>query len=196
MPPTDHELVRGFLDGDAVCVGRIDTWILEVLRHARLQPAGDVDDLAQQVRRRLLEAFRGGSFQGTATLRTYVWRAAQHAAIDHRRMRRTRPSPLTIDDVAEPRDPCASPEGALLQQERREIFTLVLSRLGDACRDLFQLIIFEELSYEAIALRLQTTEGAIKVRALRCREKAVVEYKAVTSSRGARQLSQIEVNEL
>lgn len=188
MTPPDAVLVRGFLDGDAICLRQVDVWILEVLRHSRLGLTNDLDDMAQQVRRKLLISLRAGRFMGTATLRTYVWRAAQHAVIDHLRMRRTRPPALSMDEVAEPADRAASPEGALLQQERRELFALVLSRLGDACRELFQHIVFDELSYADIAQRLQVTEGAIKVRALRCREKAVLEYKSVTLNRGARPL--------
>jgi RNA polymerase sigma-70 factor, ECF subfamily len=187
MLQSDTTLVQGFLEGDASCSRQIDVWILEVLRHARLGLAGDLDDLAQQVRRKLLISLRDGRFQGTATLRTYVWRAAQHAAIDHLRKRRTRPSALSIDQVSEPADPAASPEGALLQRERREIFALVLSRLGDACRELFQLIVFDELSYAEIARRLGATEGAIKVRALRCRQQAVTAYQSVTSAQVGRQ---------
>ena len=91
MPAPDTELVQGFLDGDPVCLKQIDVWILEVLRHPSLRLQADSEDVAQQVRRKLLISFRGGHFQGTATLRTYVWRVAQHAAIDHLRARRTRP---------------------------------------------------------------------------------------------------------
>ncbi len=192
MTAPDDASVRGFIEGDAACVRQIDVWIGQVLRHPGLRFGNDVEDVAQQVRRKLLTSFRDGRFQGTASLRTYVWRVAQHAAIDHARHRRTKPSPLSIDDVAEPSDPAVSPENALLQRERRALFGLVLARLEEACRELFSLIVFDELSYAEIARRLQTTEGAIKVRALRCREKAVLEYKSVTSGRGGRPLPQDE----
>jgi RNA polymerase sigma factor (sigma-70 family) len=192
MTPPDAEFIRGFLEGESPSVRQIDTWIGEVLRNPRLGLAGDADDLSQQVRQKLLVAFRAGRFMGTATLRTYVWRAAQHAAIDHLRMRRTRPAAVAIDDIAEPQALSDSPETALLRDERRAIFARVLNGLGDACRELFQLIVFDELNYEEIAIRLKTTEGAVKVRALRCREKAVAEYKSVTSAPGPRQLSDVE----
>jgi len=190
MTASDDACVRGFLEGDGASVRQIDVWIGQVLRYPGLRFGNDVEDVAQQVRRKLLISFRGGRFQGTASLRTYVWRAAQHAAIDHSRHRRTRPSPLSIDDVAEPSDPAVSPEKALLQRERRALFGLVLGRLEEPCRELFSLIVFDQLSYAEIARRLRTTEGAIKVRALRCREKAVLEYKSVTLGRGGRPLQE------
>lgn len=192
MPPSDQALIQGFVEGNADCLRQIDTWIGEVLRHRRLALGGEADDVAQQVRSKLLVSLRAGRFQGTASLRTYVWRAAQHAAIDQLRRRRAHPAPLCIDDVVEPSDPALSPERALLRQERRDVFARVLGQLEGACRELFQLIVFDELSYAEIALRLQTTEGAIKVRALRCREKAVTVYKGVTTAAGGRPLEEEE----
>ena len=185
---SDTELVQGFSAGNEACARQIDIWIGEVLRHPRLRLGSDAEDAAQQVRSKLLISLRGGSFRGASTLRTYVWRIAKHTAIDHLRKRHARPSAHSIDDVAEPADPAASPEAILLKQERRELLARVLSSLGDGCQKLLQLIAFDELSYQEIASRLQTTEGAIKVRALRCREKAVLAYKSVTSNSESRPL--------
>lgn len=159
-----------------------------MLRNPRLGLGHDTEDVAQQVRRNLLVAFRGGQFAGHASLRTYVWRVAQHAAIDHLRARRTKPEAVSLDTIDDPPHPDASPDHAVLRRERREVFARILAGLGEDCRDLFHLIVFEELSYAEIARRLQVTEGAIKVRALRCREKAVAEYKSVTSGRDFRPL--------
>lgn len=185
---TDEALIRGFLAGDAACARQVTVWIGEVLRHPRLRLGNDVEDVAQQVRRKLLVSFREERFTGASSLRTYIWRVAQHAAIDHLRMGRTKPAAVPLDEIAEPADPAASPEGGLLQDERRALFARVLARLADECRNLFHLIVFEELSYAEIAARLRVTEGAIKVRALRCREKAVAEFKSVTSGSAHRPL--------
>ena len=188
MPQPEPALIAGFLRGDRACAEQIDTWIAEVLRHPGLRLGDDRDDVAQQVRRKLLISLRTGTFLGTASLRTYVWRAAQHVAIDHLRARRRRPAPAPLDDVAEPADAALTPERALLQRERRDTLLRLLERLGDDCRTLLQLIVFDELSYKEIAARLQASEGAIKVRALRCREKAAAEFKSVTSGAAGRPL--------
>ncbi len=187
MSHAEPALIEGFLHGDPVCTDQIDTWIAEVLRHPRLRLGDDRGDVAQQVRRKLIVSLRSGSFQGTASLRTYVWRAAQHVAIDHLRARRRRPA-IALEDVAEPTDAAPTPERALLQRERRDILMRILERLGEDCRTLLHLIVFDELSYKEIAAQLQATEGAIKVRALRCREKAAAEFKSVTSGTAGRPL--------
>jgi len=185
---SDAACIRGFLDGDAASVRQVSDWIREVLRNPRLGLAGEADDLSQQVQRNLLVALRDGRFEGASTLRTYVWRVTQHAAIDRLRAGRARPAPMALDDVGEPHAAGPSPESAVLRRERRELFARVLAGLGDDCRQLFHLIVFEELSYGEIARRLQATEGAIKVRALRCREKAAAAYKSVTSGPAVRPL--------
>jgi RNA polymerase sigma factor (sigma-70 family) len=186
----DEALIRGFVAGEAKCAGQVSVWIAEVLRHPRLRLGPDVEDVAQQVRRKLLVSFRDARFTGASSLRTYVWRVAQHAAIDHLRTARAKPPVLPLEAVPEPTDRAASPEAGVLQEERRALFAGVLARLSDECRNLFHLIVFEELSYAQIADRLRVSEGAIKVRALRCREKAVAELKSVTSPAGHRPLKE------
>lgn len=186
MAPANDDLISGFLKGDDESSRQIDAWIHEVVRHPKFGLKAEAADLAQDVRRKLLSALRDGRFHGSSTLRTYVWRVAQHVAIDHLRMRRTRPAAVPLDDVAEPLDRDRSPEALMLHAERRALFHLVLARLGDECRDLFHLIVFDERGYAEIARQLGASEGAIKVRALRCREKAMREYKSVTSQRAPR----------
>jgi RNA polymerase sigma factor (sigma-70 family) len=78
-------------------------------------------------------------------------------------------------------------DGALTERDRRDVFRRVMERLDADCRRLWALIAFEELPYAEIARRLGTTEGNVKVRALRCRAKAAEIARAlVTSPGGAR----------
>ena len=138
---TDEALIRGFLAGDAVCAGQVSVWIGEVLRHPRLRLGQDAEDVAQQVRRKLLMLFREERFTGASSLRTYVWRVAQHAAIDHLRAGRAKPPAFSLDEIPDPPDPATTPEGGLLQDERRALFARVLARLAKERRNLFHLIV-------------------------------------------------------
>ena len=107
-PRPTRPLIRGFLSGDAACGRQVSVWIGEVLRHPRLRLGNDIEDVAQQVQRKLPMSFRDDRFSGEASLRTYVWRVAQHAAIDHLRSLRAKPAPFSLDEIAEPTDPAAS----------------------------------------------------------------------------------------
>ncbi|MGE0452152.1 MAG: RNA polymerase sigma factor [Vicinamibacteria bacterium] len=184
---SDTVLVSGFLEGRAESHAQVDRWIREVVEHPRLGLAEAAEDVAQETRRRLLLAFRTASYRGEASLRTYVWRVAEHAAIDHLRARRRRPPTSALEDLPEASEPATRPEveERLGREERRALFARVLAELGEDCRRLFGLIVFDELPYAEIARRLGTTEGAVKLRALRCRERAS-EILARVTSHGAR----------
>jgi RNA polymerase sigma factor (sigma-70 family) len=184
----DQDLVRGFVEGRLECHDRIDTWIDEVLRSRHFLLGADREDVAQDVRRKLLAVFRDGRFLGESSLRTYVWRACQHAAMNHLRGRRRRPtSPL--DGAAEPVAPGADPAHALAVEERRAVARQLLAGMDEDCRKLWTLAVFEELPYRAIARELGATEAAIKVRALRCRRKAAELYRNLRGPASGRQLS-------
>lgn len=189
MTTSDDAYVRGFLAGDGACLRQIDAWIREVLGSRRLGLGPDAADLAQDVRQRLVKALGNGRFHGASTLRTYVWRVSQHAAIDWLRARRSRPAHVSLDDAVEPVDLAPLPDIPLDRDQRRAAFEQVLATLDGDCRRLFQMIAFDELSYAEIAERLGTTVGAVKVRALRCREKAAAIYRSVTSPPSVRLFS-------
>lgn len=178
-------VISGFLRGERDCHAQVDRWIHEVLGHRRFSLGSDLDDVAQEIRRKLLLSFRAERFRGDASLRTYVWKAAQRAVIDHARTRRRR-SGLPLEAL--PALPAAeTADEGVTERDRREVFRRVMATLDEDCRRLWSLIAFEELPYAAIAQRLGTTEGNVKVRALRCRAKATeIARRFVTSSPGER----------
>src|SRR5688572_265679 len=132
---SDVALVAGFLDGRADSHRQLDRWVREVVGHPRLGLGDAKEDVAQETHRRLVVAFRAGHFRGDASLRTYVWRVAQHAAIDHLRARRRRPEPVTLDGLPEDVQPSAPPqaEADLVREERRAAFARVMAELADDC---------------------------------------------------------------
>jgi RNA polymerase sigma factor (sigma-70 family) len=179
----DPVLIDGFLAGRRESHRQVDAWIGEVLRRFPLGP--DREDVAQDVRRKLFESLRRGRFDGRASLRTYVWKAAQCAAIDHARTRRRRPTPLTLEDAPDP--PAPPGEDPLEAQERRAAFDRVMASLSEGCQALWAMIVFEELGYPEIAGRLGISAGAVKVRALRCRAEASRRWRGqVTEGRAER----------
>ncbi len=176
----DAAVIAGFLAGDADSHRQVDRWIREVLRHRGFGLGADAEDVAQEVRRKLLVALRERRFQGDASLRTYVWKAAQCAAIDQLRSRARRAVVAPLDEA---REPAAreTAESGLLETERRTLAQRVLDGMDGECRRLWALIVFEQLPYAEIGRRLGLTEGNVKVRALRCRRKACDMYRALVT---------------
>lgn len=176
MSLDDAEVIRGFLAGRSESHERIDRWIDEVLRSRHFLLGADREDVAQEVRRKLLVALRAERFLGQASLRTYVWKAAQRAAMNHLRGRRRRPT-APLEAAPEPAATGTDPGQSLLLEERRALARRILAGMGEECRRLWALAVFEELPYRAIGRQLGLSEEAVKARALRCRRKAVETYR-------------------
>jgi RNA polymerase sigma factor (sigma-70 family) len=96
--------------------------------------------------------------------------------MNHLRGRRRRPT-APLDDAPEPEARGVDPAQALAMEERRALARRILAGLGEECRRLWTLAVFEELPYRAIARRIGVSEGTVKVRALRCRRKAAELYR-------------------
>jgi RNA polymerase sigma factor (sigma-70 family) len=177
----DAGLIAGYLAGERECHRQVGAWVDEVLRTRAFGLGPDREDAAQEAHRRLLIAFRDGRFQGRSSLRTYVWRVAQSCGIDHLRARARRPA-RPLDDAPEPVAEHGGPEAPLEQEERRRLFARVLQAMGDECRRLWTMAVFEELPYGTIAQRLGISEANVKVRALRCRTRAGEIYRGLVTS--------------
>ena len=172
MTPADRVVADGYVAGDPACHRQVDAWIDQVLRSPSFFLGSEREDVAQDVRRRLLLAFRRGLELGEASLRTYVWRAAQHGALNALRARRRRPADPLDELPAEP--PSADdPVARLHVAERRALLQTLLDALGEECRRLWGLTVFEELPYRVVAERLGISEANVKIRALRCRRRAL-----------------------
>jgi RNA polymerase sigma-70 factor (ECF subfamily) len=180
-------LIAGFLGDRTESHQQVDRWIHEVLGYRRATLGADLDDVAQDARRRLFLVFKERRFSGLSSLRTFVWRVTQRAMIDHLRSRIRRPSPVRLDDVPEPATMAEAPGADLEREERRSMVRQVMEALDDQCRRLWAMAIFEELPYRVIAERLGLTEANVKVRALRCRRKALeILRQSVTATAPAR----------
>ena len=69
-------------------------------------------------------------------------------------------------------DPLPAIEGPATQREDKDLLLRVLDRVPQDCRELWRMIV-AGLSYREMSLRMSVAEGTLRVRVLRCREKAV-----------------------
>ena len=171
MASEDVQLAADFARGDARALATVDEWLSRAASPFRRRLAADWEDILQEVRLEALRLLRQGSFRGDSSLRTYLWQVTAHTCIDALRRRQRRPSGEPLDVDGHLPSPSASPLDRVLARESRQAFLAVRDAVSRECRELWDLIL-EGLSYRDIGARLGVAEGALRVRALRCRRRA------------------------
>jgi RNA polymerase sigma-70 factor (ECF subfamily) len=125
-------------------------FVWRCLRGLGVNEAG-IDDAAQEVfvvvHRRLPE------FRAEATLRTWLYGIVRNVAANHRRSQRRHPTGARVE--TEPPSPAPSPHDQLLTRERAAFVQRFLSELDEAKRDIFVLVLLEELTVPDVAEMLQ-----------------------------------------
>ena len=168
----DAETLAGFLRGDAAAVRVVDTWVLCAAAPFRRRLFAEWLDLLQDVRIELLGLLRAGRWRGEARLKTYIWRVTAHTCIDATRRQRRRP----VHEPVEPETPVAStdpsPYDRMVEESRQRLLLEALDAVPPDCRDLWRRIL-NGLSYLEISRDTGVAEGALRVRAHRCRKKAL-----------------------
>lgn len=145
---------------------------------------GDAADAADTTQEVFLKVFRGmKSFNGQASLKTWIYRIALHEASNRRRWWfRHKSQEVTIEseqatDLNENSglkqvlaDPGNSPFESAVQSELQARVEAELRELHEPFRTTVILRDIEELSYEEIAEIMQTTLGTVKSRLTRGRD--------------------------
>lgn len=170
--PDDAETVAGFLRGDAAAAALVDRWIAAAAGPFRRRLAADWSDLLQEARLEVLQLLRRSSWRGEARLKTYVWRVVAHTCLDALRRLDRRPVHELADPDGTLRSSEPSPLERVLEQDSTRRLLAALELLPAECRELWRRIL-KGSSYGEISRELGVSEGALRVRAHRCRKRAV-----------------------
>ena len=179
----DEELTQQLLDGAPSAFATVQSWIERASARFFSTLGEDSEDLRQEIFIDLISALREGRFLGTSSLRTYVHSCVSHKCIDRLRAKRRR-TWLTIDEI-ELVSKSPSPLASLESSERIAVALSVQNEMPEPCREIWRLL-DQGLSYKEISQNLGVAEGALRVRALRCRKRALAERARVLSQQLAR----------
>jgi len=168
---SDREIIDGFLKNDPSAYRIISEWVYSAVLANSYRTSLSVDDIAGDTICKVLINLREGSFRFDSTLKTYVQRIARYTLIDAVRSNRTTTNNNEVLDTIP--DPSPNPLSAFESAEEQRLFRRVLSGIDEPCRTLWKLIFHDELPYNAVARKLGLTEGAVKTRVHRCKEKAI-----------------------
>ncbi len=172
MSVDDQSRINRYLSGEPGTFAEVDDWIRRAAASFRSRLEGDFDDVLQDVRLELTRLFGRGTFRGESSLKTYVWRVTANACLDRLRARR-RVAWEELETVDQRGDAVLEAAAQSSQsRETRDLLFRVLDEMSDDCRRLWQMI-FDGLSYREMSDRLGVAEGALRVRVLRCRRRAL-----------------------
>lgn len=149
-----------------------------VARWPRLLGAEE-DDLEQTVLLDLLSALREERFRARSSLKTYVRTYVHHKCIDRIRARRRRQFLSVEDEDLE--DPRGVTDEVFVSREEARRLLRLLDQMPQQCRELWSCL-EEGLTYQEMSERLGVSEGALRVRVSRCRQRAAELRRALDGS--------------
>lgn len=179
----DADVAQKFLAGDRQAIRTIDSWILRAAWPFERRLRHRWDDVLQDVRLEITRLLSQGRFHGDSSLKTYLYRVVSHTCVDQVRALNRRPTEDldALEGIDQPLDPGRSPAD---RGADRDLLLRVLDRVPGECRNLWKMLA-SGVSYREMSDRMAVAEGTLRVRVLRCREKATrVRSELLSGSRG------------
>lgn len=168
--PSPRRIVEGYLAGETEAVRQVDAWIESAARSFRRRLRLEWEDLMQDLRLEIYRLLERGAFRGESQLKTYLWRVVNRSCIDRIRAARRRDHAELDDDAATPAALQRS-EALASWSASRDLLRRVLEQMSEECKQIWRMIAVG-MSYREMSESLAVAEGTLRVRALRCREKA------------------------
>src|SRR5664279_4299169 len=120
------------------------------------------EDMLQNVFLRMLKYPDG--FMGFGEFKMWMYHIARNTLYDHFRKVKRTPVHIDVKEFEEKIEGELHTDAQLEKEQELRILERALGKLSDENRELLILCRFQELKYNEIAMILNTTEGAIKVR--------------------------------
>lgn len=172
MTHESDAFIEAYLAGDAEALAEADRWIQSAARPYYRRLASQWDDVLQDVRLEVYKALSSQQFRGEANVKTYIWRVVNHSCLDLVR-KASRWRWTDIEESTEAQEISDRKQLAeTLSLATTDLLTRVMARVSEECRRLWQML-FDGLSYREMGEELEASEGALRVRVLRCRKKAI-----------------------
>ena len=173
---SDQQQIADFLRGDPAAVETVSLWIQQAAGRYRGRLPTEWDDLFQDLLLEVTTVLRDGAFRGDCQLRTFVWRIAHYRCLNRIRDLARRPESAHEESALQVPDPARPVLQRLLARESEDLLLRFLESTSAGCRRLWKSILAGR-SYREISRETGITEGALRVRVLRCRRQALARWK-------------------
>jgi RNA polymerase sigma-70 factor (ECF subfamily) len=168
----DTRLVERYLQGEGDAHATVEGWIGCAARPYRRRLGPRWEDVLQDVRLEVTRLLNQGTFRGESSLKTYLWRVVCHTCLDRLRSQ-ARWQWTELDGLPEwESEAILTAPGPGVMQESKDLLLRVLEGVSEECHRLWTMIL-QGLSYREMSERTGVSEGALRVRVLRCRKRAI-----------------------
>lgn len=164
----DSERTR-FLSGDRALIAKVESAIRAVARRSSGEQRAFDEELIQEALVRVFLAVVTGKYRGEASIATFAGKVAKFTyleAVRRRRRQRALATPMEVLHAT-----ASNAEEDLIQEEERQTALRAAAALPQESLELIRLIFVERIPYSDVATRLGISEGALRVRIHRCRER-------------------------
>ncbi len=170
MRDSDAALIQGFLVGDRQAVETVSGWIRAAAWPFRRRLGDRWDDLVQEILLEVTRLLSEERFRGASSLKTYLWRVASHTGLDQMRAE----GRVSWQELEPEEGPSLLPPGPSHGPSvgQRDLLLRVLEGIPTPCRRLWRMVV-EGWSYREMSTDTGVSEGALRVRVLRCRRQAI-----------------------
>ena len=174
----EEQLIRYAQQGDNDAFEQLLLLHQKKVYNLCLRMSANPDDALDLSQEAFIKAWRSiGQYQFEASFSTWLFRLTSNVCIDHlRRKKRRQETSLTesYDDSDEAEeftlpDAAPLPEEQAITNETKLALAQAMERLGPEHREILQLRVVEDLSYEQIAEILDIRVGTVKSRLARAR---------------------------
>lgn len=167
-----EDFIHSYLEGERHAVAQVDGWIVAAAKPFRRRIREEWDDVVQETRLEVFQALGRGQFRGEAQLKTYVFRVVSHTCLDHLRRRSRWQWTELAEGQAEGRGAERRSAARGVPVETAELVARVLEQVPEECRSLWAMLV-AGLSYREMGRAVGAGAGALRVRVLRCRKRAL-----------------------
>jgi RNA polymerase sigma factor (sigma-70 family) len=150
-------------------------WMRDVVKNHVWLDAIAPDDVIADVSEKLLRNLRDDKFKFGSSLKTYVQRMTRYTIIDLVRSYKRAEQLMTRDNLNI--DEVETPHQIYEDNEEALLFGRILSVVDEKCRELWNMILLDKMTYKAIGAKFGRSETAIKSQVVRCKDEAIEIYR-------------------
>lgn len=171
MDSSDTDIIDGFVRGKKKDYDTISGWIGTVVSSMVWNESISAEDIVSDTRYKVLLNLKEGKFRHDSSLKTYVQSVARFTTIDTIRSHR-RATEYEFRARLEESD-AEDPLEVFENEHQLYVVDRILNVIDQKCIVLWKMICLEGLTYKEIAIRIGLSEGAVKTRVSRCKDKAL-----------------------